>query len=134
MDRLRERLYRRESGQSTVELALVLPLILLLLIGMVEFAQMASGYLTIQHAAREGARLGVTGVGDAAIIERVRDSGRVLAADRLTVLVSPVESSRQSGGSLTVRVTYRHTLMTPLVAQILGSEITLESELTMRVE
>lgn len=134
MDRLRERMYRRESGQSTVELALVLPLILLLLIGMVEFAQMASGYLTIQHAAREGARLGVTGVGDDAIIERVRDSGRVLAADRLTVLVSPVESLRQSGGSLTVRVTYRHTLMTPLVAQILGSEITLESELTMRVE
>jgi Flp pilus assembly protein TadG len=134
MNRLRERLYRRECGQSTVELALVLPLILLLLIGMVEFAQIASGYLTIQHAAREGARVGVTGVGDAAIIERVRDSARVLAASRLTVSVGPVESLRKSGGSLTVRVAYRHTLMTPLVAQILGSEITLESELTMRVE
>lgn len=123
-----------ERGQSTVELALVLPLVLLLLIGIVEFAQMASGYLTIQHAAREGARLGSIGAGDAAIIERVRDSARVLAADRLTVSVSPVESNRRSGGSLTVRVTYRHTMMTPLLAQLIGPDITLESELTMRVE
>lgn len=45
-------------GQSLVEFALVLPLMLLILFGMMEFGFVFSHHLTLEYATREGARLG----------------------------------------------------------------------------
>ena len=41
------------SGQSLVELALVLPLLLLILLGTVEFGLMYYDYIAIENGARE---------------------------------------------------------------------------------
>jgi hypothetical protein len=46
------------KGQSLVELTLVLTLLLTLLTGMVEFANLLNEYITVTDAAREGARFG----------------------------------------------------------------------------
>ncbi len=46
------------KGQSLVELTLVLTLLLTLLTGMVEFANLLNEYITLTDAAREGARFG----------------------------------------------------------------------------
>lgn len=45
-----------EKGQSAVEFALVLPLLLVLLLGIVEFGWFLNAKITITGAAREGAR------------------------------------------------------------------------------
>lgn len=50
---------RREQGQSLVEFALVLPLLLVLVFGIVEFAGAWRTYQIITNVAREGARLAV---------------------------------------------------------------------------
>lgn len=47
---------RRESGQSLIELVLVLPLLLLVLFGILEFANAWRVYQVITNSAREGAR------------------------------------------------------------------------------
>jgi hypothetical protein len=47
-----------ERGQSLVELSLSLPVILLLLLGMLEFGFAFSHHLTLEYATREGARTG----------------------------------------------------------------------------
>ena len=47
-----------ERGQSLVELALMLPVILLILFGMMEFGFVFSHHITLEYATREGARLG----------------------------------------------------------------------------
>jgi len=52
-----KRLNRR--GQSIVEFALVLPLVLLLVVGMLEFARAWNLHQTMTDAAREGARRAV---------------------------------------------------------------------------
>jgi Flp pilus assembly protein TadG len=52
---------RGERGQSLVELALTLPVLLLLLVGVVEVGNGLNAYLTVVDAAREGARYGITG-------------------------------------------------------------------------
>ena len=53
-----------EAGQSLLEFAFVLPMLLILIIGMVEFARLYQHYQTITDAAREGARLGVIAAED----------------------------------------------------------------------
>lgn len=50
---------RRDSGQALVELALALPLLLLILVGIFEFARAYSIKQSLVNAAREGARLAV---------------------------------------------------------------------------
>lgn len=49
----------RRSGQSMLEMAMFLPILLLLIAGMVEVGAYANDYLTLLNAGREGARFGV---------------------------------------------------------------------------
>jgi len=48
---------RSESGQSLVELAVVLPLVLLVVLALVDFGRAVHMYLNATHVANEGARL-----------------------------------------------------------------------------
>jgi Flp pilus assembly protein TadG len=54
-------LTKSEKGVSLIEFALVLPIILALLIGVIEFGWVLNGYITVTGAAREGARVAVVG-------------------------------------------------------------------------
>jgi hypothetical protein len=49
-----------ERGASLVEFAVLLPLLVLLLIGIVEFGWLYSQNIDVRHGAREGARLAAT--------------------------------------------------------------------------
>jgi Flp pilus assembly protein TadG len=50
---------RRDSGQAVIEMALTLPLLLLIVFGIFDFGFMFQRYEVVTNAAREGARLGV---------------------------------------------------------------------------
>ncbi|MGQ0602637.1 MAG: TadE/TadG family type IV pilus assembly protein, partial [Anaerolineales bacterium] len=52
---------KRSLGQGLVEFALVLPVLLLLIFGIIEFARLFAAWLAIQNAARFGVRYAVTG-------------------------------------------------------------------------
>ena len=47
---------RHEHGQGMVEFALVVPVFMLLLLGMLEFGFLLNHNMTIAYASREGAR------------------------------------------------------------------------------
>jgi hypothetical protein len=51
-----------ELGQNFVELALTLPIIMLLFFGMIEIGFAVHSYIVVANAAREGARFGARGV------------------------------------------------------------------------
>jgi hypothetical protein len=53
---------KKQKGQAMAELALVLPILLLVVFGMIEMARLVQTYLAVQHAAREGARYAVVGL------------------------------------------------------------------------
>jgi len=61
---------KTERGQTLVELALVLPVIILILFGTLEFGRLFHSYIVITNAAREGARLGAVGKSDEEIVSR----------------------------------------------------------------
>ncbi|MBN1139000.1 MAG: pilus assembly protein [Anaerolineae bacterium] len=54
-------IHKRDRGQSLVEVALVLPLLVVLLAGLVEVVFFARNYLALLEATREGARIGARG-------------------------------------------------------------------------
>lgn len=121
------------KGQAMVEFALILPVILLLVLGVVEFGRFYNAWLMVTHASREGARtasLGGTGTEIESAVTAVMAS---YDASRLTVTVNP-SSGRTRGDRVTVTVTYAIDPLTPMIGAITGGTLQLESDTVMRVE
>jgi len=65
---------KERRGQSLVEFALVLPILLLIVAGILEASNLITAYNRVQLAAREGARFGAAGGVDAGISQVVQQS------------------------------------------------------------
>jgi Flp pilus assembly protein TadG len=129
-----------------VEFALVVPLLLVLIMGMVDFGMALRAYVTVTNASREGARLGVTCRTDGPITDRtVLYSSNLLTASDVIVVANPCSSGAYVGATdglpVTVTATRNHHLITPLgnlVSLVSGgtvpNTIPLSATTTMRVE
>ena len=87
-----------EGGQAAVELALALPVVVLLLLGMLQVALVGRDQLAVELAAREAAR--------AAAVSADPVAAARLAAERVTTL-RPLQVAVSAGGDA-VTVTVRH--------------------------
>jgi Flp pilus assembly protein TadG len=105
--------FKKNRGQAMVEFALVLPILLLLLFGMIEFGRVFHEYLVVTHAAREGARVATLGGTDAEILSSVN-----IAADSVPVTVIVPLGTRVRGSQVTVTVTSQVPIITPLFSSI----------------
>ncbi|MEW6066623.1 MAG: TadE family protein [Bacillota bacterium] len=126
-----------EKGQTLVELSLILPIVIILLMGTIEFGRIFFTYLTVTHASREAARATViyTGKDDAFIKQKVQESASWLNAADLVVEVTPSSpASRTTGVSLTVSVKYPVQLYTPVLSDIMTNPFTVHAQTTMRIE
>lgn len=123
-----------ESGQSLVEFALVITVLFLLLLGIVEIGSALHTYMVISQASREGARTGVVGGSDQDVIQAVAAQCSRLDLDNLTVEIIPSQSERTRGSPLRVRVKYDYVVGEGLIANIVGSSLSLKAESVMRVE
>jgi hypothetical protein len=70
----------REEGQSVVEVAFALPVLLLLVLGIVELGNALNAYNQTINAAREGARFGSMGGSDTGIGTVVQGAGAALTS------------------------------------------------------
>jgi Flp pilus assembly protein TadG len=120
---------RREGGQATVEVALLLPLVATMLLAVVQVGLVVRDQVLVTHAAREAAR--------AAAVDPTLDVARegAEAAARLDPARLDVDlaGSTDPGGRLSVIVRYRSPTDVPLVGQLIGDR-TVTAEATMRVE
>ncbi len=110
-----------------VEFALVLPLVLVVLLGIVEVAVVARSEIQLVHAAREGAREAATSPdvrrSVAAVHSALGDAGRAARVSvRRPALV---------GEKTTVTVSLTHTVAAPVFG---GFTVELRASSTMRVE
>lgn len=105
---------RSNRGQTVVEFALILPVVLLLLGGMLEFGRVFHDYLVVTAAAREGARTAAVGSDNATVISTVKEAASTIDRGSLTVGVTP--STRVRGESVTVKVTNKVPLIIPLIS------------------
>ena len=123
-----------EKGQSMVEFAMIVPILLLIVVGIIEFGFMFSGFLTLTNASREAARAISLGATDANAIQRAKDSSMQLDGTQMVVVIDPNSGTRQQGDMVTVTISYEYDFLTPFMEAILGSNFMLETDTTMRVE
>lgn len=116
----------RERGQATVELALALPVVLLVLLAVVQAGLVVAGHVRTVHAAREAARA-VAVDGGAGVADRaVAGAG----ADGCSTAVSRPSTP---GATLTVVVSCPIVTDVPIVGP-LTPDVTVRSRAAMRVE
>lgn len=80
-----------KKGQSMVETAVILPVIILILMAIIEFGRIFNTYLIITNVSREGARCAVVGGTDAAVISTINNSASTLDKSEMSVTISPSE-------------------------------------------
>ena len=120
---------REDGGQASVELALVLPLVMILLLAVVQMGLLVRDQILVVHAAREAAR--------EAAVDPAADAPRraALASSTLSDSSLTVTSTGRGapGSRVRVEVAYRTSSAVPLVGPAVG-KLTLRASATMRVE
>jgi hypothetical protein len=129
LDRPRATHAAEERGQATVELALVLPLVAVLMLAIVQAAVVARDQILVTHAAREAARAAAVD-DDPEVAERAAQRAAPLVPERLDVEVG---ERGGVGESVRVVVRYRSPTRLPLVGAVVD-DLVLDAAVTMRVE
>ncbi len=131
---------RCQKGVAAVEFAIILPVLIIIIFGIIEFGLLLYDKQVITNASREGARAGVV-VG----VSRVDDAGIRAVMDRyianhlitfgstpsLGITIVPDEADRDDmdfGDELTVTVAYDYDFL------VLPHSVTLLAETVMRME
>jgi Flp pilus assembly protein TadG len=104
---------QREDGQAITEFALILPVLVALLLGIIQFGIIFNNYVTITDAARAGARKAAVsrfaGDNGAAAKATVQNSaGSLDLTNRITV--TSASNWLVPGTDVTVTVTYPYTI------------------------
>ncbi|MFC2947311.1 TadE/TadG family type IV pilus assembly protein [Virgibacillus sediminis] len=123
---------RKQDGQSMVEFALVLPILLLLLVGIFDFGRIYYTHLELEMVSQETVRMGGLGRSDAEIRTYAQERFNAEDPSQLLVTVSPGETARKAGDYVTVTLEYPESFM-----DVLGKAsipFTLSSDSTIRVE
>ncbi len=130
-----KKIFKSEKGQSLVEFALILPILLLLVFGIVEFGRAFNTYLIVSNASREGARYAVVGAENGEIIDAIEAKTSTLGS--VDIFISPEDkSARTNGEDVDIKVSYSLSLITPIVGPLISEDnsLNIESITTMRME
>ncbi|WP_342387825.1 TadE/TadG family type IV pilus assembly protein [Salinicoccus bachuensis] len=122
---------RRENGQSTVEFAILVPLILFLLIGVVDFGRIIHSQLQLELVTQDAARMAGLGESDEMVKSYAIDNFIVGDASELSVSVSPA-GEKDSGTYVTVEITYPEKILNPFGDYAIP--FTVKTSSTTRVE
>jgi Flp pilus assembly protein TadG len=114
---------RSDRGAAAVEFALLLPLLMLLIFGIIDFGRALNAQITITQAAREGARLDALGQPNAAVVSRTQTAATGLnlpASGVAETFVCPTGAGATADAKVTV--TYQFSFVTPVgaIAGIFG--------------
>jgi Flp pilus assembly protein TadG len=103
--------FKNQQGQSMTEFALILPILVILLFGVIQFGIVFNNYITVTDAVRAGARKGAVSRHlqnpNAAVVQGVRDAATDLRQSDLNVSVT---SSWQHGEDVTVTGSYPYSI------------------------
>ncbi len=133
---------KSERGQSLVELAISLVILLYLLSGAVEFGILFFQYVQLRDAAQEGALYGSinppANAGDTAKKTAIENRAKSASSSpidlmndtKVDVKVLVTDGKYCEGGSLQVTIKYPHKVFMPFMSTFIGPERMLEATVT----
>ena len=146
-------IHKASKGQSLVEFAMVLPLLVILIFGIIDFGMGLRSYISLTNATREGARFAAVGnlagaypadcdgATNTTVIGRVCVAIEGLDLSALNDVSVTYPDGQAPGNSIVVSAQYTYTFITPLgdiVSFISGGSfddtLTLNTSTDMRQE
>ena len=127
--------FQRENGQSMVEFALVLPILLLLLCGIIDFGWIYSNKIAAVNACREAARYSAIHVNDSNTNNDNADAAAVVSesAPYLSSLVVTLTYPDDESVEINVEATIPY--LTGVTSTLFGnSGVTISSSCIMKIE
>jgi len=132
-------------GQSLVEFALVVPILLLMLVGIIEFGRAWNMSQSVTYAARQGARvaavLNVQGLSDneardsvVAEVTNVLAGSNIACSGCVETPISGLNGGANTPVTVRVGVPYQFMLLGPMMALAGNGSIVLRSAAVMRNE
>lgn len=129
-------LIRNQKGTAMLELAIALPLILILLFGTIEFGVLFYNKQVITNASREGARAGISGIDGSEIKSIVMEysNGKLICLKELiSITADDIDINLDADNDLKVSVNVEYTFLFSQIIGI-GNSINLSASTVMRNE
>jgi Flp pilus assembly protein TadG len=137
---------RSERGAELLEFALVLPVLLLVLAGILDMGFLFKDYEVLTNAAREGARMAaLPGWVESDVQTRVNNylaaggfqGTATTSIEQVSLATEPASGQTINGVQVTVSGSHTYLILGPIVHWVQGSDVpntTLRAVATMRVE
>lgn len=126
-----------KKGAVVVEMAIILPLLLLIVLGIFEFGRAMFITNTLNNAARYGARLAVVSnkpLNVASLTTEIKNNTPLSTADLNLIEIAIPNSSPPPGSAVTVTAMLPFAPIIPIMADFFPSGFKLKGEATMRYE
>jgi Flp pilus assembly protein TadG len=145
---------RDQHGAAVVEFALIAPLLIMLVFGIIDYGYMLNRDTMLNNAVRDGARVASLDGSYSEIVSSVTSElqsvGIPTTSPTTTITVDCIkvdgtacavngvaatyDAAAVSGSTAIVKVTYKHSWLTPVLGVVGSSSVTLSQETRMRVE
>ena len=139
---------KQERGQAMVEMAISIPLLLMLMVGIFEVGRAYETWQVLTNAAREGARMAVTPLGTpantTALIRQYMADGQLSKSATASVSVNKgasinVNGTAISASAVTVDYPFEFIMLQPIVRLVapgatVGGPLTMHATAIMRNE
>jgi Flp pilus assembly protein TadG len=110
---------RRRRGTALLELALVMPVLAALLLGVLDFGRLYAEQLTVTAAAREGARDAMHDTSDSnvrnVVVTELNGAVSIANPSSDIVITPGTVADRKAAGQVTVTVNYTHSFLFGLI-------------------
>lgn len=132
------KLLKNEKGQAVVELALLLPILILIICGIVELGWLFTNQLMLNNVSREGARYGVVYSLDTNQLNNIKTKVQSLlpnyAKTSVNINVSYSNTITPRAGDVIVNLSYQVVPLTPVTDIFASSGVLLKSKCVMKLE
>ena len=130
---------RREGGQTLVEFALLLPLLLLLLLATVEFGRIFFSYLEVVEIAHDAARVASLGGSAATAGADGAQAAAAVGLNAQDLTINVTGTAADGGGwvadtAITANVQYTVGIGIPMLWPLIGHALNLTASVTMLEE
>lgn len=126
------KLIRSERGQTLVETAIVLPVVVLILFGILDAGRIFSTWVVVTNASREGARLGAVRASEVQIRDAAVNAAAPVGVASGDVIVLGAQGA--TGTNVSVQVSKGVSMITPLISTIFGATVDVTNTAVMRLE